>query len=281
MLGASTYLCAEAVPSQELAHWVGAHVDAFEVFGSVPRIVVCDNLRSGVKQANRYEPDINATYQELASRYDLAINPTRAGKPRDQVGTSTRIGPTVLEGAEMHDAASSQASANAQILLEELGRLTEGASRGQTPADCGTALACPGPGRREPMGSPAEACEPRLRHRQKRLTVFVGESDPHGHTPLATEIVQRAHATRTPIPLISAPIVRYPGSVPRLAEVSPLSPPGVAHSGYRAGEALRTHMASTLGMISFFRALRSSSVFEVGTSENGGQMSGMSSPASL
>ncbi len=28
----------------------------------------------------------------------------------------------------------------------------------------------------------------------KRLTVFVGESDRHGHTPLATEIVQRAHA---------------------------------------------------------------------------------------
>jgi PII-like signaling protein len=28
---------------------------------------------------------------------------------------------------------------------------------------------------------------------QKRLTIFVSESDRHGHTPLATEIVQRAH----------------------------------------------------------------------------------------
>ncbi len=28
---------------------------------------------------------------------------------------------------------------------------------------------------------------------QKRLTVYVGESDRHGHTPLATEIGQRAH----------------------------------------------------------------------------------------
>lgn len=28
----------------------------------------------------------------------------------------------------------------------------------------------------------------------KRLTVFVGEADHHGRTPLATEIVQRAHA---------------------------------------------------------------------------------------
>jgi PII-like signaling protein len=34
----------------------------------------------------------------------------------------------------------------------------------------------------------------KLEGRQKRLTVFVGESDRHGHTPLATEIVHRAHA---------------------------------------------------------------------------------------
>ncbi len=29
---------------------------------------------------------------------------------------------------------------------------------------------------------------------QKRLTIFIGESDRFGRTPLATEIVQRAHA---------------------------------------------------------------------------------------
>ena len=34
----------------------------------------------------------------------------------------------------------------------------------------------------------------RLEGIQKRLTIFVGESDRHGHTPLATEIMQRAHA---------------------------------------------------------------------------------------
>jgi len=33
-----------------------------------------------------------------------------------------------------------------------------------------------------------------LEGHQKRLTIFIGESDRHGHTPLATEIVQRAHA---------------------------------------------------------------------------------------
>jgi uncharacterized protein len=34
----------------------------------------------------------------------------------------------------------------------------------------------------------------KLEGRQKRLTIFIGESDRHGHTPLATEIVHRAHA---------------------------------------------------------------------------------------
>jgi uncharacterized protein len=34
----------------------------------------------------------------------------------------------------------------------------------------------------------------KLEGQQKRLTIYIGESDRHGHTPLATEIVQRAHA---------------------------------------------------------------------------------------
>ncbi|MGH9011834.1 MAG: DUF190 domain-containing protein [Acidimicrobiia bacterium] len=34
----------------------------------------------------------------------------------------------------------------------------------------------------------------RLEGAQKRLTIFVGESDRYGHTPLATEIMHRAHA---------------------------------------------------------------------------------------
>lgn len=34
----------------------------------------------------------------------------------------------------------------------------------------------------------------RLEASQQRLTIYIGESDHHGHTPLATEIVRRAHA---------------------------------------------------------------------------------------
>lgn len=40
VLGASSYLYAEAFPSQELVYWVTAHVHCFEALGGCPRIVV-------------------------------------------------------------------------------------------------------------------------------------------------------------------------------------------------------------------------------------------------
>ena len=57
---------------------------AFEAIGGCPAIVVCDNLRSGVTRPHRYEPDINATYQEMAAHYGVAIIPARSYKPRDK-----------------------------------------------------------------------------------------------------------------------------------------------------------------------------------------------------
>ncbi|MDQ6793403.1 MAG: IS21 family transposase [Chloroflexota bacterium] len=84
VLGASSYLYAEAVRSQELIHWVTAHVHAFEFLDGCPSIVVCDNLRSGVTRPHRYEPDVNATYQDMAAHYGVAIIPARRYKPRDK-----------------------------------------------------------------------------------------------------------------------------------------------------------------------------------------------------
>jgi transposase len=80
VLGASSYLYAEALASQGLEHWIGAHVHASEALGSVPRVVVCDNLRSGVSRAHRYEPDVNATYAEMAAHYLLAWPSSRPGR---------------------------------------------------------------------------------------------------------------------------------------------------------------------------------------------------------
>jgi len=84
VLGASNYTYAEAVASQELPHWISAHVHAFTFFGACPAIIVPDNLRSAVSRPHRYEPDINRTYEEMAAHYGCAVIPARSGKPRDK-----------------------------------------------------------------------------------------------------------------------------------------------------------------------------------------------------
>ena len=60
VLGASNYTYAEALPSQELPHWIAAHVHAFEPSSAAARrLIVPDNLPPGVTRAHRYEPELN------------------------------------------------------------------------------------------------------------------------------------------------------------------------------------------------------------------------------
>lgn len=84
VLGASSYTYAEALPSQALEQWTAAHVHAFEFFDGVPALLIPDNLRSAVTRADRYEADLNRTYEELAAHYGCAVLPTRPRKPRDK-----------------------------------------------------------------------------------------------------------------------------------------------------------------------------------------------------
>jgi transposase len=84
VMGASSYTYAEATASQELEHWIGAHVRTLEFLGGVPELIVPDNAKTGVLKACRYEPDLNPTYQEMAVHYGVGVVPTRPRKPRDK-----------------------------------------------------------------------------------------------------------------------------------------------------------------------------------------------------
>lgn len=84
VLGASNYTYAEATPDQTLASWIGSHVRAFEYFQGVSHKIVCDNLKSGVTSACRYEPDLNPTYNDLAAHYGTVVLPARVAKPKDK-----------------------------------------------------------------------------------------------------------------------------------------------------------------------------------------------------
>jgi len=82
--GASNYTYAEATLSQALPHWVGCHLRAFQYFGCAPRVLVPDNLKSGVNKACFYEPEMNPTYAEMAEHYGCAVLPARPRKPQDK-----------------------------------------------------------------------------------------------------------------------------------------------------------------------------------------------------
>jgi transposase len=84
VLGASSFIYAEATASQALADWIGAHVNALTALGGVPRQTVSDNLKAGITTACFYEPTVNRTYADMAAHYRTAIIPTRPYKPRDK-----------------------------------------------------------------------------------------------------------------------------------------------------------------------------------------------------
>ena len=84
ILGASNYTFAMASWTQRKADWIDAHVNAFEFFGGVPEIIVPDQLRSAVSKPCRYDPEINTSYQHMASHYKTAIIPARPIKPKDK-----------------------------------------------------------------------------------------------------------------------------------------------------------------------------------------------------
>ena len=84
VLGASSYIFAEATWTQSLPDWIAVHVAMLAFIGGVPRQIVSDNLRAGITRACFYEPLVNRTYADMAAHYGTAVIPARPYKPRDK-----------------------------------------------------------------------------------------------------------------------------------------------------------------------------------------------------
>lgn len=91
VLGASNYTYAEATWTQSLPDWIASHTRMYAFFQGVPRLTIPDNLKSGVRHACYYEPDLNPTYLELARHYGTTVLPTRTAKPRDKAKVETAV----------------------------------------------------------------------------------------------------------------------------------------------------------------------------------------------
>ncbi|MBM3654482.1 MAG: IS21 family transposase [Alphaproteobacteria bacterium] len=117
VLGASNLTYAEATWTQKLPDWTGAHVRMFRFFNGAPRLLVPDNLKSGVHKASFYDPEINRTYGALASHYGVGVLPARPRKPRDKakVEGGVRFAQSYILGRLRHLTFFSLAECNAAI----------------------------------------------------------------------------------------------------------------------------------------------------------------------
>ena len=91
VLPASQYAYVEAFASMNLESWINAHVSTFLYFGGVPRMVVPDNLKTGVTRPDWYNPTINRAYHEMAEHYGSAIVPARIKHPKDKASVEGTV----------------------------------------------------------------------------------------------------------------------------------------------------------------------------------------------
>jgi|LGVF01.2.fsa_nt_gb transposase len=91
-LPCSLYSYAEALPDMKSPHWIEAHVHSYRYFNGVTRIVVPDNLKTGVIKHTRTELILNRSYYEMAEYYGTAIIPARPYSPKDKSAAEGTVG---------------------------------------------------------------------------------------------------------------------------------------------------------------------------------------------
>ena len=95
VLGASNYTFACATPQQTQADWLGGLARALTYMGGVTALIVPDNPRALVSDADPYEPVLNRITEEFAAHYGTVILPARRRRPQDKA--KVEIGVQVVE----------------------------------------------------------------------------------------------------------------------------------------------------------------------------------------
>lgn len=90
-LGASSYTFTEATETQTIPDFCASHIRMLEHLGCAPQILVPDNLTSAITKADRYEPRINAVYDDLARHYGCAVIPARVASPQDKAKVEAAV----------------------------------------------------------------------------------------------------------------------------------------------------------------------------------------------
>ncbi len=83
-LPCSGYVFVHASMSQQKEDFIHSMIGCLNYLGGVPEVIVCDNLKSAVHKASKYEAVANRTFRDMAMYYGAVLNPTRPYKPKDK-----------------------------------------------------------------------------------------------------------------------------------------------------------------------------------------------------
>jgi len=84
VLPCSWYAYVEPCLDMRSETWITCHVNMFDFYGGVSRLVIPDNLKVGVTCNSRYETILNRSYSEMADYYGTAVVPARVDRPQDK-----------------------------------------------------------------------------------------------------------------------------------------------------------------------------------------------------
>lgn len=74
-----------------MPNWIDAHINMFKFFNGVSRILVPDNLKTGVTKNFKNEVILNQKYKEMADHYGLVVIPTRVRSPQDKASVEGAV----------------------------------------------------------------------------------------------------------------------------------------------------------------------------------------------
>ena len=90
-MGASSYTFACATPQETMVDWIESTVLALTFYDGVPQLIVPDNPRALIKNADRYEPQSNETVLDFTRHYGTSILPARPYHPQDKAKAESAV----------------------------------------------------------------------------------------------------------------------------------------------------------------------------------------------
>lgn len=89
----SRQMYVEFTVSQTMEHFLACHQNAFAFFGSVPRKIMVDNLKSAVlKRALGHDPVLNPVYLDFSNHYGFTIAPCGVRKAHEKGRVENGVG---------------------------------------------------------------------------------------------------------------------------------------------------------------------------------------------